>query len=109
MLATVPTAADLVERARKADATLRAMERNVRLARYQGRNGRSTGEQMDALQARRDDAVTSLVAMGERRLAGALTAEFGLARRMSEARDAGQDRPELRGRLAAARRDLRAA
>jgi len=100
----------LVERARKADASLAAMERNIRLGRYQGRNSSATTELMIRRRHQRDQALRELYALGGssgRRLVGCLMAEAGLRRRVSIAREEGQARPELRERLALARRRVR--
>jgi hypothetical protein len=103
--------AQLIREAREADAKLARLDRNVRLGRYQGRNGEATARLMDSLQARRDAAVDALarfpVGTDAHRAAGLLTAEQQLRRRASDARDQGQDRPELAGRLLTTRRNLR--
>lgn len=100
----------LVEEARDADRRARTIERNLRLGRYTGRNDRFTYETLDRHLGRRDRMVERLIdqhGQSGRWLAGRLTEEFGLARRVSEARDAEQDRPELRDRLAVVQAEIR--
>jgi hypothetical protein len=76
-------------------ARARTIERNRRLRRYDGRNGNLTAEALSHHYER--------AAMHERvlprELAGLLRSEHGLRLRLSEARDLGQDRPELKKRL----------
>lgn len=92
-----PTTAKTVADAREAFASVRTMKRNVRLGRYEGRNngGDHTFPERRAWE---------LVATLPRQLQGHLTAEHGLAERLSYARDHHQERPELKARLNAHRR-----
>jgi hypothetical protein len=89
-----------VRKVRDLNASIRAMARNLRLGLYQGRNG---GGDSSYLERQRDDLMTDL----PRDLQGHLTAEHDLALRVSEGRDNGQDRPELRARLTDHRRAIR--
>lgn len=81
-------------------AKVRTMKRNLRLGMYEGRNN---GGNYDYALDRAEKAARDL----PRALEGALWAEHRLALRISENRDAGQDRPELRARLAATRKSIR--
>jgi hypothetical protein len=90
-----------VQAIRKHQAAARTMRRNLRLRLYEGRNsGGSAAEYHEAKAA-------ELMAELPRALQGALTSEHGLALRVSEARDLGQERPELRARLATERRRIK--
>lgn len=91
-----------VAKARKLFAEVRTIERNTRMGRYQGRNSRSTE---NLLKAKVDGAGKAARDAGHS-LEGKLWAEHRMAIRVSEARDAGQDRPELKARLKADRREI---
>jgi hypothetical protein len=100
---------ELVESYRKAGAKQRTIERNRRLDLYNGRNRTITDNTLyDAIDTRYA-IETELVHRGERErlLAGWLTAEHQLASRISEARDNGFKRPELRERVNATRAYIR--
>lgn len=86
--------------ARKEFATARAMARHLRLGHYQGRNNGGDFSRNIATA----DALTRAM---PKNLAGLLWAEHRLALRISENRDMGNDRPELRARLAGYRREIR--
>lgn len=89
-----------VAQVRKHFAAVRTMNRNVRLGRYDGRNnGGDTRYRLDAAE--------QMARTLPRELHGLVWAEHRLAERISENRDAGQERPELRARLAADRRRIR--
>jgi hypothetical protein len=90
------------KRIRKHLAASRAMQRNLRLRLYQGRNGGGEGY------AYHEAKAEELMAELPRQLQGELRMEHSLALRISEARDSGQQRPELRARLAAHRRTIKA-
>jgi hypothetical protein len=103
------TVEQLIASARAAAASARTIDRNRRLGRYQGRNSAATDEWYHRLVAQMHSDQADLVALGgdARLAAGWIKAEDDLARRVSEARDQGQPRPELRARLTGARRTLR--
>jgi hypothetical protein len=92
-----------VQAIRRALATVRGIERNWRLGRYEGRNSTSTSRFHARLLADYYAAEREL----PRRVRGLLVAEHDLAKRVSVARDDGQVRPELEARLAETRRALR--
>jgi hypothetical protein len=99
-----------IGRARRADAAAYVIERNLRLGRYQGRNSRSTEATLDMHRQRFDAEVGVIVGeFGDdgRLVGGLLTTERDLRRRVGEARDAGERRPELAARLARVRTNLR--
>lgn len=95
------TTAETTAKIRKHFSAARAMNRNLRLGHYQGRNGGGgaavTHERLAAELAR----------TLPRELQGKLWAEHQLAERISLARDMGQERPELRERMTRYRRELR--
>lgn len=91
-----------VSKARASLAALRKLDRTRRVGYQTGRNDAATVRYRAALLA----AGTAPELGGEAR--GALWSEHVLAERVSRARDAGQDRPELRARLAVDRRSVRA-
>jgi hypothetical protein len=90
-----------VKKVREHLSTARTMRRNLRLGLYQGRNGGGEGFRWHERQA--EELMDDL----PRDLQGHLRSEHKLAVRVSEGRDNGQQRPELRARLAAARRRIR--
>lgn len=92
-----------VQKIRKALSTARGIERNWRLGLYDGRNSSATTARHERLTADTQAAMAKL----PRELRGALHSEHGLASRISENRDMGQDRPELRARIAADRRRIK--
>lgn len=96
------TAASTVTKVRKLQSSIRTMNRNVRLRRYQGRN---SGGDTTYLQGQVDTLLPTL----SRQLQGLLTHEHKLAERISENRDQGMDRPELRARMTGLRREIKAA
>lgn len=96
------TSADLVKRVRKLQSSIRTLNRNVRLHRYEGRN---RGGDTTYLQAQVDVLLPTL----PRRLQGLLTHEHKLAERISENRDAGHARPELRARMTGLRSEIKEA
>jgi hypothetical protein len=89
-----------IKAARKDFSAARTMTRNRRLGRYQGRNGggdasyhlRSAAAHLSFLSAR---------------VQGLLTEEHKLAKRLSENKDVGQNRPELQARLNEVRKQIR--
>jgi hypothetical protein len=97
---TMTTQERTVRKIRELQAGIRTMSRNLRLGHYQGRN---SGGDSSWKERERDDLLRDL----PRSLQGHLTAEHDLAMRVSENRDAGQDRPELRARLTDHRRAIR--
>lgn len=94
------TTAQTVQEIRKHLAASRTMQRNLRLRVYQGRN--SGGDY-----GWRERQAEELMAELPRELAARLRSEHGLALRISEGRDNGQQRPELRARAAADRREIK--
>lgn len=103
------TTAQLVSNLRDALADLRRFESPAAEAQRAGRNSGATSSAIERKWQRIRTAEEALRAAGERDLIGTATAEDKLARRIAEARTLGQERPELKARLAAARRALRAA
>lgn len=101
---TLDQPATAVRQARNHLAAARTIERNQRLRRY---NGRNAGLTESALSHHYGAAAIAESAL-PRELRGLLWAEHDLAERLSVARDCGQNRPELRKRLAATRRELKA-
>lgn len=96
------TTAEKVAETRKCFARSRTMSRNLRLGRYEGRNGGgggATGYERRAEELARECG-------GE--LESLLWVEHRLAARVSENADLGHRRPELRARLVRVRRELRA-
>jgi len=93
--------AKTIAAARKEFAAARTKHRNLRLGRYEGRNngGDSTYNITRA---------TALARECGRELEGLLWAEHRDSERISENRDAGQDRPELRAKVAGYRARIRA-
>jgi|1185.fasta_scaffold1169179_2 hypothetical protein len=85
---------------RKYLSAVRWMARNRRLGRYQGRNngGDSTYAMTEA---------ERLTKQLPRKLQGLVWAEHRLSARISENRDAGVDRPELKVRLRNLRREIK--
>lgn len=83
-------------------AAARAMHRSERLGKYQGRNG---GGDSSWHMAEAEHLADTL----RRQLRGALWAEHRLAERISENRDADNERPELRARMTRYRREIRTA
>ena len=94
------TAAEAVRAGRKAAGELR-------VPRLMGRNHRATERLLDVRRRELQEAYRALLALGRRDLAAALREEHNLTQRVAKARHLGQDRPELRARLAAARATLR--
>ena len=90
--------------ARKHLARIRDIERNIRLRRYNGRNSTATHTTLTLHYGK----VAALEHGLPKELRGLIWAEHDLAARVSLNRDAGQDRPELRKRLADIRRDIKA-
>lgn len=88
------------KKVRRLQASIRTMHRNVRLDRYQGRNG---GGDTTYLQSQVDALFPSL----SHKLQGLLTSEHKLAERISENQDLGNPRPELRARLVNLRHQIR--
>jgi hypothetical protein len=101
---TVP---ELIGAYRKAATKIRTIDRNLRLGLYQGRNSNITHDALSEARTIIYKIDAELARRGERELAGALIAEHKLAARISQARDDGQDRFELKVRLNAIRRQLR--
>lgn len=99
-----PSARAQTAAARKALAKVRTIRRNQRLGRYQGRNSASTESLVARELAKAHRATEQL----PRQLGSAIWNEHGLATRISLGQDNGQRRPELRERLTAARRVIRA-
>lgn len=97
---TPQTVAEAVADVREAHAAMRKIRNNG------GGTGATTGA-LARWQHVADRAVRYLLDAGERRIVGHLTEEADLAERVSRARAAGQDRPELQQRLVLTRRDLR--
>jgi hypothetical protein len=98
---TAKTANTAAAAARKEFAAARTKSRNLRLKRYEGRNnGGDTTRNMEL--------AGKFAREAGRTLEGLLWAEHRLAERVSEARDNGVDRPELRARLAGYRREIAA-
>lgn len=95
------TTTETIQKIRKHLATSRAMQRNLRLRLYQGRNDGGSGWSWH------EERAEELMRELSRDLAARLRSEHGLALRVSEGRDNGQERPELRARLAADRRRIR--
>lgn len=100
-MTTTKTTAETVAQVRKHFSAARAMNRNLRLGHYQGRNGGGSA----AVTHEREAA--KLARTLGRELEGMLWAEHQLAERISLARDMGQERPELRERMTRYRRELR--
>lgn len=101
-----PTTPAIVAAAKKAFATCRTMRRNRRLGLYQGRNG--GGDGAEASEDYAGHILRRLRGTDAWRLEGMLWAEHKLAERISENRDAGHDRPELRARIKTDRDAIRA-
>lgn len=94
-----------IETARKRLAAARVIERNQRLGRYHGRNSVSTER---TLRAHYDAADVALRGLSRGVVADVWT-EHALATRVAMGRENGQQRPELRARLAAVRESLKGA
>jgi hypothetical protein len=104
---------ETVQEARKLLAYARTMLRKRRLRRYQGRN--RGGEQAEAIEASAVALLDALIdqpggrksGSWQRRIAGLVYDEHALGKRLSQARDDGQERPELASRMNLLRRELR--
>lgn len=96
------TTAEHLAAARADFAVARSMHRNLRLKRYEGRNGGGDS-------TLRIESATAHARELPRALEGLVWAEHRLAERISENNDMGQPRPELRARMTGMRRELRAA
>lgn len=94
--------AQLAQIARQHLSRARAMQRNLRLDRYQGRNGGGRGAA--SLEAAAEVITRQL---HSHKLQSLIWAEHRLAARLSEARDTRQLRPELKARMTRLRREMR--
>lgn len=92
---------------REASTGLRTIARNRRLGRYTGRNSDATQALVEHLEAQREAAWRALSEANFRILVGVLVDEDKTALRLSEARDAGQDRVQLQERVKRARAVIR--
>lgn len=103
----------LVQAARRHLQVARTMSRNLRLGHYQGRNGGGgavSGHEQDAetlLRVILDTPGATKAGSWQRALYGAVWSDHDLSVRLSENRDNGMERPELRARQTRRRRELR--
>jgi hypothetical protein len=93
-----------IQRVRRHHAASRTMQRGLRLRLYQGRNGGGMTYLWHDKDAEAMLAQMEADEGGRSELASLLRSEHDLALRVSENRDLGNDRPELKARLAAVRR-----
>jgi hypothetical protein len=89
-----------VRGARKDLQVARGLQRGLRLGHYHGRNNGGDS-------SRRMSSAAAHLAHLPRRLQGLITEEHKLAKRLSENRDADQERPELQRRITAIRKEIR--